>query len=75
MADLDRKEMHMLSRRRVADLDRKEMHMLSRRIVSNNCNFQDDRGSTFSDGQRSAIIDIGHGTRNSFYPSLPQYDD
>jgi len=37
--------------------------------------YQDDRASSFSDGQRSAIIDIGHGVRNSFYPSLPQYDD
>jgi hypothetical protein len=37
--------------------------------------YQDDRASSFSDGQRSAIIDIGHGVRNSFYPSLPRYDE
>jgi len=36
---------------------------------------QDDRASSFSDGQRSAIIDIGHGVRSSFYPSLPRYDE
>jgi len=42
---------------------------------SKGCGCQDDRASSFSDGQRSAIIDIGHGTRNSFYPSLPRYDE
>jgi len=42
---------------------------------SKGCGCQDDRASSFSDGQRSAIIDIGHGVRSSFYPSLPHYDD
>jgi len=36
---------------------------------------QDAGGSLMSGSNRSAVIDIGHGVRNSFYPSLPNYDD
>lgn len=36
---------------------------------------QQDNGSCFSDGHSSAVIEIGHGQRNSFYPSLPNYGD
>lgn len=35
---------------------------------------RDDGGSCFSDGHRSAVIDIGKGG-SSFYPTLPRYDD
>lgn len=35
--------------------------------------YDQDNNSCFSDGQRSAVIDIGQ--RNSFYPSLSQYDN
>jgi len=41
-------------------------------------NWEQDGGSCMSDGQRSAVIDIGRGGGgggNNFYPSLPQYDD
>jgi hypothetical protein len=42
---------------------------------------QQDNCSCFSDGQRSAVIDIGRigggggSGGNTFYPSLPNYDD
>jgi hypothetical protein len=35
--------------------------------------YDKDNNSCFSDGQRSAVIDIGQ--RNSFYPNLSQYDN
>lgn len=40
-----------------------------------NKGWDQDCGSCYSDGQRSAVIDIGHGVRNSFYPTLPHYDN
>jgi len=40
-------------------------------------NWEQDGGSVLSDGQHSAVIDIGRGGGggNNFYPSLPTYDE